>query len=128
MSSQPLRALISITSYNGVFYDGGKRTGLYWSEALHPFNVFRDAGIDVEVASETGTMGYDEHSLEGDALDPESKGNAPLHEVSIHNRLHTFDDCSTGIPFLLNLGKHHASQTCHVQRPGRTQSTLFVAC
>ena len=79
----PKRALISITSYNEVFYDGGKKTGLYWSEALHPYNVFREAGIEVDVASETGTFGYDEHSIVGDALDPESKEawNDPKHPL-----------------------------------------------
>ena len=43
------------------------------SEALHPFNVFREAGFEVDVTSEKGTFGYDEHSISDDALDPESK-------------------------------------------------------
>ncbi|KAK9803774.1 hypothetical protein WJX73_005418 [Symbiochloris irregularis] len=69
----PKRAVISITTYNGVFYEDNKKTGLYWSEALHPYNVFREAGFEVDVTSETGKFGYDEHSIVGDALDPESK-------------------------------------------------------
>lgn len=92
MGTDTQRALIAVTSYNGVFYDDGKRTGLYWSEALHPYDVFRAAGMEVDVASETGTMGYDEHSIEGAGLDPESKAawedaNNPLKAALKNNLL-----------------------------------------
>ncbi|CUM67946.1 uncharacterized protein PRCAT00005659001 [Priceomyces carsonii] len=63
-----VKALIAVTSYNGVFYDDGKKTGLFVVEALHPYNVFKSKGIDVDFASETGTFGFDEHSLEKDFL------------------------------------------------------------
>lgn len=74
-STLPRRAVIALTEYNKVFYEDGKKTGLFWSEAVHPFNVFRAAGIDVDLVSERGRtpVGMDDHSLEGDFLDAESK-------------------------------------------------------
>ncbi|KAJ2784646.1 hypothetical protein GGI15_002200 [Coemansia interrupta] len=64
MSPVPKRALIAITSYNGPFYPNGDPTGLFYSEALHPFNVLTEAGFTVDLASETGTYGMDPHSLQ----------------------------------------------------------------
>lgn len=69
----PRKALIAITSYNGVFYADGKRTGLFFTEALHPFEVLTRAGFDVDLATETGTFGYDEHSLSKDFLTPDDE-------------------------------------------------------
>ena len=63
-----VKALIAVTSYNEVFYDDGAKTGLFVSEALHPFLVFKEHNYDVEFVSETGTVGYDEHSLSPDFL------------------------------------------------------------
>ncbi|CUM53529.1 unnamed protein product [Debaryomyces tyrocola] len=63
-----VKALIAVTSYNDVFYDDGAKTGLFVSEALHPFLVFKEHNYDVEFVSETGTVGYDEHSLSPDFL------------------------------------------------------------
>ncbi|KAI8986421.1 class I glutamine amidotransferase-like protein [Pilobolus umbonatus] len=61
--SLPRKALIAITSYHETFYEDGKKTGLFFSEALHPFQTLTDAGFEVAVASETGTFGFDEHSI-----------------------------------------------------------------
>jgi D-lactate dehydratase len=33
----PRKALISISSYYGVIYPDGTKTGLFYTEALHPF-------------------------------------------------------------------------------------------
>lgn len=63
-----VKALIAITSYNEEFYDDGAKTGLFLSEGLHPFLVFKDKNYDVDFVSETGTFGYDEHSLSPDFL------------------------------------------------------------
>ncbi|KAG7194586.1 plasma membrane heat shock protein [Scheffersomyces spartinae] len=68
-----VKALIAVSSYNGVFYDDGAKTGLFVVEALHPFNVFRKRGIDVVFASETGNYGIDEHSLASDFLNGQDK-------------------------------------------------------
>lgn len=63
-----VKTLIAVTSYNEVFYDDGAKTGLFVSEALHPFSVFKENNFDVDFVSETGTVGYDEHSLSPDFL------------------------------------------------------------
>ncbi|HEY0225018.1 MAG TPA: DJ-1/PfpI family protein [Mycobacterium sp.] len=59
----PRKALISISSYYGVIYPDGTKTGLFYTEALHPFEVFTQAGFEVDLASETGTFGLDDLSL-----------------------------------------------------------------
>jgi putative intracellular protease/amidase len=41
---------------------GGARTGLFFTEALHPFEVLTQAGFEVDLASETGTYGLDDIS------------------------------------------------------------------
>jgi putative intracellular protease/amidase len=59
----PRKALISISSYHGVIYPDGTKTGLFYTEALHAFEVFTQAGFQVELASETRTFGLDDLSL-----------------------------------------------------------------
>jgi len=60
----PRKALISISSFNGAIYPNGQKTGLFFTEALHPFEgVLTQAGFEVDIASETGTYGLDEISL-----------------------------------------------------------------
>jgi hypothetical protein len=59
----PRKALIAISSYHGVIYPDGTKTGLFYTEALHPFEVFTQAGFAVDLASETGTFGLDDLSL-----------------------------------------------------------------
>ena len=59
----PRMGLISISSFNGAIYPGGHKTGLFFTEALHPFEVLTQAGFEVDLASETGTLGLDEVSL-----------------------------------------------------------------
>ena len=59
----PRKALISISSFNGAIYPGGHKTGLFFTEALHPFEVLTEAGFGVDLASETGSFGLDEVSL-----------------------------------------------------------------
>lgn len=62
------KVLIAVTSYNEVFYQDGAKTGLFLVEALHPFEVFKDNGYEVDFVSETGTFGFDDHSLAPDFL------------------------------------------------------------
>jgi putative intracellular protease/amidase len=59
----PRKALIAISSYYGVIYPDGTKTGLFFTEALHPFEVLTQAGFEVELATETGTYGLDDLSL-----------------------------------------------------------------
>jgi putative intracellular protease/amidase len=59
----PRKALIAVSSFNGAIYPGGHKTGLFLTEALHPYEVFEAAGFEVDLASETGTFGFDFNSL-----------------------------------------------------------------
>ncbi|KAF2675761.1 class I glutamine amidotransferase-like protein [Lentithecium fluviatile CBS 122367] len=45
----------AITSAHAPLYPDGKETGLFITEALHPFNIFKAAGFEVDLVSETGT-------------------------------------------------------------------------
>jgi len=83
--SLPRKALIAITSYNGVFYADGKRTGLFFTEALHPFEVLTRAGFEVDLATETGAFGFDEHSLEPEFLTAEDEAayKDPTHPFMV---------------------------------------------
>ncbi|WZH50380.1 Glyoxalase 3 [Fusarium acuminatum] len=53
--SPTCRALISITSASATLFDCKETTGLFISEAMHPYKVLRAAGFEVDLASEAGT-------------------------------------------------------------------------
>ncbi len=59
----PRKALIALSSFNGAIFPDGSSTGVFFTEALHPFEVLTAAGFDVDFASETGTYAFDEFSL-----------------------------------------------------------------
>ncbi|KAL9632532.1 MAG: hypothetical protein Q9164_005265 [Protoblastenia rupestris] len=69
----PRKALIAITSAHAPLYPEGKETGLFITEALHPFNVFRAAKFEVDLVSETGTYQPDWLSQQPDWLKDEDK-------------------------------------------------------
>src|SRR5271169_4368672 len=81
----PLKALIAITSYHGVIYPDGTRTGLFFTEALHPFEVLTQAGFEVDLATETGTYGLDDLSLTSRFLagDDKSVFENPKHPFNV---------------------------------------------
>jgi putative intracellular protease/amidase len=56
--SPPRRALVSITSATAPLHFGNP-TGMFISEAVHPFEVFRAAGFEVDIVSEKGTYTLD---------------------------------------------------------------------
>ncbi|WP_019925196.1 DJ-1/PfpI family protein [Nocardia sp. BMG111209] len=89
----PRRALIAVSSYHGVIYPDGTKTGLFYTEALHPFEVFTRAGIEVDLASETGTFGLDDLSLTERFLsgDDRSVFDDPKHpfNVKLNSQLRT---------------------------------------
>jgi len=66
--SPPRRALISVTSASATLFQGKETTGLFISEALHPFNVLVAAGFEVDFASEKGTYTPDWLSQQPDFL------------------------------------------------------------
>jgi len=59
----PRRAVIAITSATAPLHDGNP-TGLFISEALHPFRIFKQAGFEVDLVSEKGTYVADWLSLQ----------------------------------------------------------------
>ncbi|ETS76614.1 hypothetical protein PFICI_12001 [Pestalotiopsis fici W106-1] len=65
------RALISVTSAQATLFNGTETTGLFISEALHPYNVLRAAGFEVDLASETGSYTPDWLSQQPDFLQGE---------------------------------------------------------
>ena len=79
------KALISITSYNGVIYPDGTKTGLFFTEALHPFEVLTQAGFEVDLATETGTYGLDDLSLTRQFLAGDDKAvfENPKHPFNV---------------------------------------------
>src|ERR1700741_1207929 len=81
----PRKALISISSYHGVIYPDGTKTGLFYTEALHPFEVLTAAGFEVDLASETGTFGLDEVSLTDPFLSGSDKAvyRNPKHAFNV---------------------------------------------
>jgi putative intracellular protease/amidase len=81
----PLKALIAITSYHGVIYPDGTKTGLFFTEALHPFEVLTQAGFEVDLATETGTFGLDDLSLTSQFLagDDKSVFENPEHPFNV---------------------------------------------
>lgn len=59
----PRRVLISITSATAPLHEGHP-TGVFIAEALHPFNEFKAAGFEVDIASEKGKYTPDWLSLQ----------------------------------------------------------------
>ncbi|KAH8668979.1 IgE-binging protein [Xylariales sp. PMI_506] len=70
-STLPRRALIAITSAEATLFQGKETTGLFISEALHPYKVLRAAGFEVDLASETGKYTPDWLSQQPDFLNGE---------------------------------------------------------
>lgn len=66
--SPPRRALIAITSAQATLFQGKETTGLFISEALHPYDILVAAGFEVDLASETGTYTADWLSQQPDFL------------------------------------------------------------
>src|SRR5215813_3966139 len=64
MSSKlPRKAVIAVSSFNGAIYPAGHKTGVFFVEALHPYEVLTAAGFEVDLASETETCAFDDISL-----------------------------------------------------------------
>ena len=71
--SPPRKALIAVTSAHAPLYPEGQETGLFITEALHPFNVFRTAGFEVDLVSETGSYQADWLSQQKEWLKEEDR-------------------------------------------------------
>ncbi|PLB48620.1 class I glutamine amidotransferase-like protein [Aspergillus steynii IBT 23096] len=85
--SPPRRALIAITSAHAPLYPDGKETGLFITEALHPFNVFRKAGLEVDLVSETGSYQPDWLSQQKEWLSDEDRAVWEDHSSEFRSKL-----------------------------------------
>lgn len=63
LKTLPRKALISVSSFQEAIFPNGAKTGVFFTEALHPYEVLTAAGFEVDFASETGSFGFDEFSL-----------------------------------------------------------------
>lgn len=64
----PRKAVISVTSAQATLFNGKETTGVFISEALHPYHVLTAAGFEVDLVSETGTYIADWLSQQPDFL------------------------------------------------------------
>lgn len=62
---------MTVTDFYGTFYPDGQKTGLFYSEGLHPFEYFTSKGWNVDIVSEDGSFGLDEHSITEQFLNKE---------------------------------------------------------
>jgi putative intracellular protease/amidase len=69
--SPPRRALIAVTSASAPLFQGKETTGMFISEALHPYKVLTAAGFEVDLSSETGAYTPDWLSQQPDFLSGE---------------------------------------------------------
>ncbi|TKA76738.1 hypothetical protein B0A49_02708 [Cryomyces minteri] len=83
----PRKALIAVTSTHAPLYPNGKETGLFITEALHPFHVFKDAGFDVDLVSETGTYQPDWLSQQKEWLQDEDRKVWEDHSSEFRKKL-----------------------------------------
>ena len=83
----PRRAIIAVTSYNEPFYADGEKTGLFYTEALHPYNELVSKGFEVDFVSETGTYGIDSHSISDMFMDAQDMKEYNDKEFAMNQKL-----------------------------------------
>jgi putative intracellular protease/amidase len=81
------KALIAVTSAHAPLYPDGKETGLFITEALHLFKVFKNAGFEVDLVSETGTYQPDWLSQQKDWLPDEDRAVWEDHSSEFWSKL-----------------------------------------
>ncbi|WBW71382.1 glyoxylase III Hsp3102 [Schizosaccharomyces osmophilus] len=74
------KALLVASSYYGPIYPDGRNTGVHFSELLTPYEIFRQAGLEVDITSEKGTCKFDDVSVDESKLPAEIKN--VLHDKS----------------------------------------------
>lgn len=90
----PRRAIIAITSATAPLHDGNP-TGFFISEGLHPFQVFKKAGFEVDLVSEKGTYVPDWLSLQPSFLDGDDKKQYEDESGEFRTKLDNMPDVST---------------------------------
>jgi putative intracellular protease/amidase len=92
--SLPRRAVIAIISATAPLHNGNP-TGLFISEALHPYQVFTAAGFEVDLVSEEGTYVPEWLSLQPDFLAGEDKQQWENLNGSFRQKIDNMPDVST---------------------------------
>ncbi|KAK9238165.1 class I glutamine amidotransferase-like protein [Lipomyces kononenkoae] len=85
--SPPRKALIAVSSTHAPLYPEGQETGLFITEALHPFKVFKKAGFEVDLVSETGSYQPDWLSQQKDWLPDEDRAVWEDHSSEFRSKL-----------------------------------------
>lgn len=83
----PRKAVIAVSSAHAPLYPEGKETGLFITEALHPFNVFKKAGFEVDLVSENGTYSPDWLSQQKDWLPDADRAVWEDHSSEFRSKL-----------------------------------------
>lgn len=83
----PKKALIAVSSAHAPLYPEGKETGLFITEALHPFDVFKKAGFKVDLVSETGSYQPDWLSQQKDWLKDDERKVWEDHSSEFRSKL-----------------------------------------
>ena len=83
----PRKALIAVTSAHAPLYPDGQETGLFITEALHPFDVFKEAGFEVDLVSETGSFQPDWLSEQKEWLTDEERKVWEDHSSEFRSKL-----------------------------------------
>lgn len=92
--SPPRRAVIFVSSATAPLHDGNP-TGLFISEALHPWQVLTDAGFEVDLVSEKGTYVEDWLSLQPSFLNGKDKEIYENKQSEFRKKLDNMPDPST---------------------------------
>jgi len=82
----PRRVVLAITSAVAPLHEG-HNTGVWINEAQHPFNVFRKAGFEVDIVSETGSYGEDWLSMQPEHLNGKDKETYEDHSSEFRSKL-----------------------------------------
>ena len=101
-------------------YLDGKETGLFITEALHPFDVFKNAGFEIDFVSETGSYQADWLSEQKEWLkdeerqvweDHSSEFRSKLDELLKPEDVNWVDVCYSSIYVQLN-GSCSGTESC----------------
>ncbi|KAK8140002.1 plasma membrane heat shock protein [Apiospora sp. TS-2023a] len=85
--SPPKKALIAVTSAHAPLYPDGMETGLFITDALHPFELFQKAGFEVDFVSETGDYRPDWLSLQHKWLSDSERSIWENHASTFRSKL-----------------------------------------
>jgi hypothetical protein len=139
--SIPRRALIAITSAHAeLFEGGGHTTGVFIGEALHPYNVFKAAGFEIDIVSEKGTWTEDWLSLQPGFLSTEERQqyddkssefrkdmDANIKAADVLDKEVSFDMLMTLLLLLTSVTVRCLFRVCRTRRPDRLPSRSTVA-